>query len=93
MMNGLTTDIESGDLLIEDGSAVLSESEGQTAETVLVSMRGELKEVPLVGGEARLLLSGERDVMWPGEVKKMLKSVGVEATKVSVSDDGVVTVE
>jgi len=38
-MNGLTTDIESGDLLIEDGSAVLSESEGQTAETVLVAMR------------------------------------------------------
>jgi len=42
-MNGLTTDIESGDLLIEDGSAVLSESEGQTAETVLVAMRGKGK--------------------------------------------------
>jgi len=92
-MNGLTTDIESGDLLIKDGSAVLSESEGQTAETVLVAMRGELKEVPLVGGEVRMLLSGEKDVMWPGKVKKMLKSVGVEVTKVSVSDEGVVTVE
>lgn len=91
-MNGLTTDTESGDLLIEKSGAVIGDSEAQTAETVLVAMRGELKETPLLGAEVRMLLGGETDVMWAGEAKKMLKAAGVDVAKVSV-DDGVVTVE
>ncbi len=92
-MTGILIDTESGDLLIERGGVVIGNTDGQIAEGVLVAMRGEWKECPLIGGEMRKMLGGEPDIMWPGEVKRMLEACGLDIEKVSVSDDNVITIE
>ncbi|HJC17152.1 MAG TPA: hypothetical protein H9937_04205 [Candidatus Alistipes stercorigallinarum] len=92
-MKGLVTDIATGDLLVEKGGAVIADSEVQVVENVLLASRGDFKEHPLVGAETRQQLSGEKDVMWPTQTKKMIKECGVEVRKVSMADDGTVTIE
>lgn len=84
-MTGILIDQETGDLLIERGGIAIGETEEQTAEAVLVSMRGEFKEFPQLGGEAVRQLGGGVDVMWTGRVKKMLRGCGVDVSTVTVS--------
>lgn len=91
-MIGILIDRESGDVLVENGSLAIGDIEGQVVETVLVANRGELKESPLIGGEVRKHLSGGIDVMWPGEVKKMLRACGVECEQVK-NENGEITIE
>ena len=91
-MNGLTTDIETGDLLIEHKAATISDSDAQTVEAVLLAQRGEFKERPLIGAAVRQLLGGQRDVFWPQETKKMIKAAGVEVSRVTVDVDGTVNI-
>ena len=78
-MRGILIDTETGDLLVERGGIAVGDSEGQTAEAVVTTMRGELKEHPLLGGEAGRMRGGQVDVMWPGEVRQMLRGRGVRA--------------
>lgn len=92
-MKGFVTDIESGDLLVERGGAVVAENDMQVVENVLLANRGEFKEIPLIGAETRQQLGGERDVMWATRTKKMIKACGVEVRKVSITDDHTITVE
>lgn len=91
-MKGLLIDSETGDLLIEDKTAMVTDNEEQVVENVLLANRGEFKELPLIGAETRLQLGGERDVMWATRTKKMIKACGVEVSKISISDN-IVTVE
>lgn len=91
-MNGLTTDIETGDLLIEHKAATIADSDAQTVEAVLLAQRGEFKERPLIGAAVRQLLGGQRDVFWPQETKKMIKAAGVEVNRVTVDADGTVNI-
>jgi hypothetical protein len=91
-MNGLTTDIETGDLLIEGKSATVTDSDAQTIEAVLLAQRGEFKERPLIGAAVRELLGGCTDVFWPQETKKMIKAAGVEVSRVTVDADGTVNI-
>lgn len=69
-MKGLQTDIETGDLLVERKSAVVTDCDAQTIEAVLLAQRGEFKERPLIGAAVRQMLGGQRDVFWPQETKK-----------------------
>lgn len=91
-MNGLTTDIATGDLLVERGAAVVADSDAQTIEAVLLAQRGEFKERPLIGAAVRQLLGGCKDVFWPQETKKMIKAAGVEVNRVRVDADGTVNI-
>ncbi len=91
-MKGMMIDRESGDLLIERGGIAVGDTEAQTAEAVIMAMRGEFKEYPLLGGEAVRQLAGPGDVMWGGEVKKMLKACGVECEKVTVTAEGIIEI-
>lgn len=91
-MNGLTTDIKTGDLLVERRSAVVAESDAQTIEAVLLAQRGEFKERPLIGAGVRQLLGGCKDVFWPQETKNMIKAAGVEVSRVTVDADGTVNI-
>ena len=91
-MKGLLIDTETGDLLVEHGRAAIGDSESQTAEAVVVTMRGELKEHPLLGGEARKLEGGTEDRMWAGEVREMLRGCGVECERVR-NDNGIIIIE
>ncbi len=92
-MNGILIDAESGDLLVQHSSVVIGDTDSQIAEGVLVSVRGQWKECPLIGGEVTKMLGGHVDVMWRGEVKKMLEACGLEVQRISVSEDNVITVE
>lgn len=91
-MKGLTTDTATGDLLLSGTTAAITDCEEQIIETVVLACRGELKEIPLIGGEARLQLGGNIDVLWAPAVKKMIKAVGVDVSKVTMDDDGNVTI-
>lgn len=91
-MKGLLTDRESGDLIVGRGTLAIGDTEGQTAAAVVLTMRGEWKDNPLLGGEAVKQLGGERDPFWPGRLKKMLRACGVEPQGVNVDDDGTVTI-
>ena len=78
-MNGILIDAESGDLLIERGSVVIGETDSQIAGCVLVAMRGEWKEWPLIGGEVKKMLGGE--------------ACGLDVRKVNITEGGIITVE
>lgn len=88
-MTGILIDIASGDLLVERGRIAIGDTESQTAEAVVVSMRGELKEHPLLGGEAPKLEGGEIPVMWPAEVRQMLRGCGVFCERVKIEDGSI----
>lgn len=92
-MNGILIDAASGDLLVEHGRVVIGDIDSQIAEGVLVAMRGEWKEWPLIGGEVKKMLGGEADVMWRGQVKKMLEACGLDVQKVSVTEGNIIIVE
>lgn len=83
-------DRDSGDLLIERGVIATGDTESQTAEAVVRAMRGEFKEFPLLGGEVVRQLGGQADVMWCGDVRKMLKGCGVECDRVEIADGTVI---
>lgn len=91
-MKGILIDIATGDLLIENGRVAVGDTESQTAEAVVVTMRGELKEHPLLGGEAGKLRGGCLDVMWAGEVRQMLRGCGVDCERVKIEND-IITIE
>lgn len=92
-MNGILIDTESGDLLIAHGSAVIGDTDNQIAESVLVAMRGEWKEWPMIGGEVEKTLGGQVDVMWRGQVKKMLEACGLQIRQITISEDHTITIE
>lgn len=91
-MKGLLIDAATGDLLVQNGSLQVGDTTHQTIELVLCSQRGEWKEAPTIGGEVQLMLAGNPSPLWPGEVRKMLLAVGVDADSVNVSSDGEITV-
>lgn len=92
-MIGILIDEKNGDLMVDHGRLVVGSTDSQIAEHVLVSMRGEWKERPLIGGEVKTMLGGTPDVMWRGQVKKMLEACGLSVKKISITDDRIITVE
>ncbi|MBO4945610.1 MAG: hypothetical protein J6C91_10210 [Muribaculaceae bacterium] len=92
-MKGILIDAGTGDLLVERGGIAVGDTEGQTAEAVVLTMRGELKEHPLLGGEAGRMRGGQPDVMWAGEVRQMLRGCGVECERVTMEADGTISIE
>ena len=93
-MNGLITDTKTGDLLIgRNCQAVITDSVAQVCESVLLAMRGEFKEFPLLGAEVRQQLGGCVDPFWPQETKKMLRACKVDAETVELNEDGTLTIE
>lgn len=92
-MTGIMFEPDSGDLMVTDGELAIGDTEAQNAVAVVLAWRGELKEFPLLGGEAESLRGGGVDVMWAGRVREMLRAVGVECERVTVDADGTVTIE
>ncbi len=92
-MKGIITDINTGDLFVEDNALAVVGNEESIVEYILLANRGEFKEFPLLGAEAKQMIGGERDVMWAARAKKMIKACGVNVRKVAVGDDNIITVE
>ena len=91
-MKGMQIDIDTGNIMVEHGSAAVADSSGFIAEIVLRSCRGEFKEHPLLGAEAPLMLAGEHDPFWPGNTKQMLRACGLDVSNLTLSHDGTVTI-
>lgn len=86
------TDPETGDLMIRDGSMVVGDTMAQTVESVLMAMRGEFKEFPLLGAETLKMLGGNEDPMWRADTKNMLQACGVPASRIEI-ENGRITIE
>lgn len=92
-MTGLQIDTNTGDLLVSSSNnAIVATSESFIAETVLMANRGEFKEFPLLGAEARQMIAGAPDPFWAGNAKKMLRACGLEVNNLTLSAEGVVTI-
>ena len=88
-MKGILTD-ETGDLVVRYGGLVIGNVDAQIAEHVIIAFKGEYKEVPMLGGEVRKMLSGTPDPFWRGNIKTQLKSQFVDADiNVNVNDGNV----
>lgn len=92
-MKGILIDELTGDIAVEAGQIATGDTEVQTAEAVLMMQRGELKEHPMLGGEARSLCGGRPDGQWGAEVRQMLRGCGVVCEKVRMEEDGTITIE
>ncbi|MBD5217634.1 MAG: hypothetical protein HDS73_03975 [Bacteroidales bacterium] len=92
-MKGMLIDSMTGDLLLEHGRIAIGDTDEQTAEAVITTMRGDFKEHPLLGGEAGRLRGGQPDVMWPGDVRQMLRGCGVDCERVTMEADGTISIE
>lgn len=91
-MNGLQIDITTGDLLVAPSGAVVAPADSFIAEFVIRSLRGDIKEHPLLGAEAPLMRAGNLDPFWPGNTKKMLQACRLPVSDISISDDGLITI-
>lgn len=92
-MNGLMTEQNCGDLIIEGGGCVVAGTEQQTIEHVIVANRGEWRECPLLSGEVRKMQHGIAGRMWAARAREMCREAGVSVSRVSVSNNGKITVE
>ncbi len=93
MMNGLLTEMNCGDLVIEGGGCVVAGTAQQTIEHVLVANRGEWREHPLLGGEVRKMQHGLAGRMWAARAREMCTAAGVAVSRVAVRENGKITVE
>ncbi len=91
-MNGLQTDIHTGDLLVEHSAAVVADASGFIAEIVVVSSPGDFKEMPLLGAGAKSMCAANTDPFWPGNTKKMLRAVGLDVSSVTIARDGIIEI-
>lgn len=92
-MTGLTVGQGCGDLVVSDGSITIGNASEQTVEHVLVSMRGELKEHPLLGGEIRKMMHGCGQRLWCARARDMCRAAGVNINRVYVREDRTIVVE
>lgn len=88
-MIGLTVDTATGDLLVENGSLVLSEISSQVIEHVVRANRGEYRTQPLVGAEVIKLQHGSTSRLWCARAKKMCQAAGVDVKHVSVNGNNI----
>ena len=88
-MIGLTVDTATGDLLVENGSLVLSEISSQVIEHVVRANRGEYRTQPLVGAEVIKLQHGSTSRLWCARAQKMCQAAGVEVKHVSVNGNNI----
>lgn len=88
MNNAIHFNPETGDLNITDGRLVIGQPQGTITELVTISNRGELKELPLIGGEAYRQLGAPKVNLWLTRLRKMLTAVGLSVSTLALNDDG-----
>ena len=91
-MKGILIDPETRDVRIKNGTVVIGDIEEQVAELVLLSVRGDNKEFPLIGGEIVKRKNGTADPIWCADAKRMLSACGLPVKRVEFKD-GKLTIE
>lgn len=86
-MIGMTLNTD-GELSLSKGKITLADQQAQSIELLLRSCRGELKQLPLIGGEViKLLGDSPPSRLWCENIKKQLQSVGIEVRQVIYKDN------
>lgn len=81
----LFLDPESDDLAITPGGGLaLGHPDTSIAAIVVQSARGELKETPLIGGDAVRQLGSPSQGLWLVRLRKMLRAAGLSPDDVAV---------
>lgn len=81
---------ETGDLLIVNGDFVIGDSNNQEIEGLLVDVKGEVKEHPMVGADIkRLLKSREGETAALKEIKIQLQNDGFTSSQVEISQNDI----
>ncbi len=80
----LTLDPSTCDLLIDGGCIALGRPQTTIATIVTTANRGELKELPLIGGEADRQLGSPRQELWLTRLRKQLVAVGLKVKSLAV---------
>ena len=94
MMNtkALYIDPDTDDLAIsEQGTLALGKPQTTQANIVITANRGELKESPLIGGEALRQLGRPDTGKWLTRLRKQLTAVGLKVNTLSVDNSNTIT--
>lgn len=84
----LYLDPDTDDLAITPGGGLaLGRPDTSIASIVVESARGELKETPLIGGDAVRQLGSPRQGLWLIRLRKMLRAAGLNAENVAADKD------
>ncbi len=86
----LTLDPETGDLALSGGRLALGRPAATVASIVAASARGEIKDAPLLGGEALRRAGGPRPEAWLARLGKQLRAAGLTVGELRIDDDGAV---
>lgn len=83
----LYLDPDTDDLALTPGGGLaLGRPDTSIASIVVQSARGELKETPLIGGDAVRQLGSPRQGLWLIRLRKMLKAAGLKAEDVAIDN-------
>lgn len=94
MMNSIALyiDPDTDDLAIsEQGTLALGKPQTTHAGIVITANRGELKECPLIGGEATRQLGRPDSGKWLTRLRKQLTAVGLKVNTLSVDNSNTIT--
>lgn len=81
----LFLDPDTDDLALTPGGGLaLGRPDSSIASIVVQSARGELKETPLIGGDAVRQLGSPRQGLWLVRLRKMLLAAGLRPESVAV---------
>lgn len=84
-MTGILIDANTGDLLVQNATIVIGQTDSQTTQHILMANRGEYKEHPLLGAELPQHLGGPLpDRIWKSRVRSMLRYAGVNTSRILI---------
>lgn len=86
MNKGLSIDNATGDLLVDYRNTVIGRAATTIAALITTTNRGELKEMPLIGGEAAMQMGGCRQQLWLTRLRKQLTAVGLTVNQLQIVD-------
>lgn len=82
-----------GELAMQRGRLTLGEVRSQNIELLLRSNKGEIKQLPIFGGEVmRMLGSGMKSAdvsMWKADIKKQLKAANLEVSDIRIDGENI----
>lgn len=81
----LYLDPETDDLALDGGQLSLGRPHPTAAHIVCVSNRGELKELPLIGGEATRRLGSTQQELWLVRLRRALTAVGLKVRQLAIN--------
>ena len=84
-MQGILFD-KSGDFMVSGGTLLVDNVDEQIVECVMISVPGELKEIPMIGMNLKNMICGLVDPMFPGALKAQLATQHLTAKKITVSE-------